>query len=476
MLTKFYKENNPAKVAEVDASLAKYKGKEAEMFVALAKKYSKPNALNGEFEARVKDVDKSDWLALLKLYLSVFNPSRVEQAEEMINKYKGKERQMFKAFAAKWYACDPVADSNKSDNAPKSTVTSQPKASTSTVPAPAAPAPTASFGFGSGVASSLPSVGGTKPVFGSTGTTESKPPTGFGTTTAPAPSPFGSAPTPGTAAPSPFGAAPAPASSSPFGTSSGSNAFGSTPAAASPSPFGASSGTNAFGSGNAFGAAAPSPSPFGNPAGGSTFGQSAPAPSPSPFGQTPAAPAPSAGASSKFGGRNPRDMLHEFYKTHNPTKVNEVDKLLAKYAGKEEQMFTSLAKKYNIDPSIFGITATATQTPTNTTPAFGSPAPLGGSMTGAGFGTTSPFGGAPSSTASAFGSSAGGGFGGGGGFAAAASGGSTFGSLAASSGGGFGGAAAAPSTGFGGIASSTGFGGAPSSGFGGASPFGAARR
>eukprot|EP00986_Skeletonema_menzelii_P003700 scaffold1174_cov196-Skeletonema_menzelii.AAC.1 len=476
VLTKFYKENNPAKVAEVDASLAKYKGKEAEMFVALAKKYSKPNALNEEFEARVKDVDKSDWLALLKLYLSVFNPSRVGQAEEMIAKYKGKERQMFKAFAAKWYACDPSDVSNKSDSAPTSTVPSQPKmTSTSSAQEPAVPAPTASFGFGSGVASSLPSVGGTKSV----GATESKPPTSFGTAAAPAPSPFGSTPTPGTAAPSPFGAVPTPASTSPFGSSSGSNAFGSTPAAASPSPFGASSGTNAFGTGGAFGASAPSPSPFGNTTSGSTFGQSAPAPGPSPFGQTSAAQAPSAGASSNFGGRNPRDMLHEFYKTYNPTKVNEVDKLLAKYAGKEELLFTNLAKKYNQDASIFGITAT--QTPTNATPAFGSPAPLGGSMASAGFGTTSPFGGAPSSTASAFGSSTGGGFGasgGGGGFAAAAAaGGSTFGSLAASSGGGgFGGAAAAPSTGFGGIASSTGFGGAPASGFGGASPFGAARR
>lgn len=435
-------------------------GREADMFVALAKKYNKPNALNEVFEARVKDFDKSDWLALLKLYLGVFNPSRVDQAETMIAKYKGKERQMFKTFAARWYACDPSDDSNKSDNAPKSTVTSQPTKSSLSAPAPAAPAPApaASFGFGSGVASSLPSVGGTKPSL-----TESTPPTGFGTTAAPAPSPFG--------------AAPAPASSSPFGSSSGSNAFGSSPAAASSSPFGASSGTNAFGSGGAFGSSAAAPSPFGNTTSGSTFGQAAPAPGPSPFGQTSAAPMPTAGASSKFGGRNPRDMLYEFYKTYNPTKVNEVDKLLTKYTGNEEQLFANLAKKYNKDPSIFGITAT--QTPTNVTPAFGSPAPLGG---GAAFGTASPFGGAPSSTANAFGSSAGGGFGasgGGGGFAAAAAtGGSTFGSLAASSGGGFGAAAAAPSTGFGGMASSAGFGGAaaPATGFGGASPFGAARR
>lgn len=54
--------------------------------------------------------------------------------------------------------------------------------------------------------------------------------------------------------------------------------------------------------------------------------------------------------------RNPRDMLLDFYHTHNPTKVNEVDKLLVKYAGNEVQMCLNLAKKYNKDPSTFGIT------------------------------------------------------------------------------------------------------------------------
>ena len=473
VLTKFYTENNPAKVAEIDASLAKYKvsrsdsiahllcpmnlltkisfifqGKEAEMFVALAKKYNKPNALNEEFESMVKDIDKTDWLALLKLYLKVYNPSRVGQAEDMINKYKGKERQMFKAFAAKWYACDPMAmDSSKaSDNTTKSAVPSQPTASST--PASAAPAPTTTFGFGGGVASSLPAVGGAKPAFGSSGTSESKPT--FGTSSAnetkPAFGAFGSSvPTP-----SPFGTTPAPVTNSPFGSTSGNNAFGST---------------SAFGS-------APSQSPFGSSAGGSTFGQTAPAqspfgqttaPGPSPFGQNPATPAPAPGAGvAKFGGRNPRDMLREFYQANNAAKVNEIDKVLAKYAGNEEQMFVNLAKKYGKDPSIFGI---ATQAQPNATPTFGSPAPLGGG----GFGATSTVGGAPAApTASGFGSSTGGGFGAssGGGFAAAAQGGSTFGSLAASTGGGFG---STPSSGFGGAAASGGFGGGPS-------PFGAARR
>merc|ERR1712238_529739 len=55
-----------------------------------------------------------------------------------------------------------------------------------------------------------------------------------------------------------------------------------------------------------------------------------------------------------FGGKNPREILTAFYQEYNPTKVSEVDKLLNKYNGNEEQMFRNLAKKYNVDPSIFG--------------------------------------------------------------------------------------------------------------------------
>ena len=87
-LTKFYQESDPSKVNEVDERCNKYKGKEAEMFVAIAKKYNKPNALNVEFETRVKDIDQSDYLALLTLFIQVFNPSWVTIAEKYLNKYK----------------------------------------------------------------------------------------------------------------------------------------------------------------------------------------------------------------------------------------------------------------------------------------------------------------------------------------------------------------------------------------------------
>jgi hypothetical protein len=141
-------------------------------------------------------------------------------------------------------------------------------------------------------------------------------------------------------------------------------------------------------------------------------------------------------------------MLVSYYQTHNPSKLNEVDTLLNKYAGREEQLFLNLAKKYNLDPSMFGIVAPrpAATTPSTGTMTFGSPAPMG---------NTSVFGSAPTavgfgsaSTAGAFGAS-GGGFGTSSGFGSASQGGG-FGSLASSAGAGFGSlASSAAGTGFG---------------------------
>ncbi len=147
-------------------------------------------------------------------------------------------------------------------------------------------------------------------------------------------------------------------------------------------------------------------------------------------------------------------MLITFYQTHNPSKVGEVDKALAKYAGKEEQMFLNLSKKYNVDPSMFGINVSA-QSPAPAPNAFGVPSSLGGT---GGFGSTS-------SGHSGFGAMSTGG--GGVGFGAASASSNTFGSLASGS-----------ASGFGGLASSTSpFGGGPKTfGSSGNNPFGAPRR
>ena len=52
---------------------------------------------------------------------------------------------------------------------------------------------------------------------------------------------------------------------------------------------------------------------------------------------------------AEINGRNLRDILTSFYQIHNPDRVGEVDKIINKYAGHEEQLFVNLAKKYNVD-------------------------------------------------------------------------------------------------------------------------------
>ncbi len=190
-----------------------------------------------------------------------------------------------------------------------------------------------------------------------------------------------------------------------------------------------SSSIGSFGGGG-FGGAAPAPA---TPFSSNTFGV---APG-SSFGQAISIEAPS---TTKFGGRNPRDMLASFYQKHNPNKLDEVDTLLNKYAGREEQLFLNLARKYNLDPSIFGVAASQpVTTPSTGAVAFGSPAPIGNTSL---FGSASTVGGLSGSR---------GGFGTSSGFGSASQGGG-FGSLASSTGGGFGSlASSAVGGGFGGF-------------------------
>jgi len=83
--------------------------------------------------------------------------------------------------------------------------------------------------------------------------------------------------------------------------------------------------------------------------------------------------------------------------------VGEVDKLMNKYAGREEQLFVNLAKKYNLDPKQFGVNTAAppasssgfgstTSSQSTGAATFGSPAPMGNSSTFSGSSSNSTFG------------------------------------------------------------------------------------
>ncbi|ETW09087.1 hypothetical protein, variant [Aphanomyces invadans] len=219
--------------------------------------------------------------------------------------------------------------------------------------------------------------------------------------------------------PSPFGktsAATAPATPSPFGTASTASStfgsFGTTNAAAKPpaaaaSPFGGNSSfsATATAASSPFGATSPaSPSPFGT--------TTSTPPAASPFGAAPATPAwPSSqtAAAAPFGtpsafGVDYRSKVVEFYKKHNPDKLAEVDTVLQKYKGKEEELLKKLEAKYNKPQNVAGVFGGSSPFGANasTTPAFGStPSPFGaGQPAASGFGSASLFGAAATTTSS----------------------------------------------------------------------------
>jgi len=64
---------------------------------------------------------------------------------------------------------------------------------------------------------------------------------------------------------------------------------------------------------------------------------------------------------------NPREILVPFYQVYNPSKLPVVDDLIAKYWGKEKELYEILVQKYNVDRSIFGLTSPPPTMPRQTT-------------------------------------------------------------------------------------------------------------
>jgi len=358
LLINFYNKHNPAKVTEVDSNLTKYKGKEADMFDKLSRKYRVANPLlltteaktdvpsflsststitnvspfRNAFSSPATTTNSPDYRSLLVDFYNKYNPSKVAEVDSNLAKYKGKETEMFMRLSSKYKVPNPlqaIIPSVASTNATFTNIRSP-------------PSPFSSFGNNNNAPTDISSPFGpsqtTQPQFASATSAQST--SSLGPAPVPSFSTFGSSPS------SNFGAAPKPS----FGTP--------MTAPASPSPFRAT--------------APASPSPFGAPT-------------------TPL----------KFGGKTPRELLTAFYQHTNPSKLSEVDKVLTKYSGQEEKLFRNLAQKYNVNPSVFGIPTqqppggSASQFGTtggaatfggngfqaNPTPQFGSPTPFGGPAT-----------------------------------------------------------------------------------------------
>eukprot|EP00555_Chaetoceros_dichaeta_P015495 CAMPEP_0198274958 /NCGR_PEP_ID=MMETSP1447-20131203/62563_1 /TAXON_ID=420782 /ORGANISM="Chaetoceros dichaeta, Strain CCMP1751" /LENGTH=767 /DNA_ID=CAMNT_0043969465 /DNA_START=233 /DNA_END=2536 /DNA_ORIENTATION=+ len=377
IMTQFYQKHNAAKLGEVTKTLQKYKGKEIQLFEKLAKKYGVSNPLRAPTKGATKHVSSEhaamhkernpiesqtidstgepDYHNVLSQFYQKYNPSKIGEVAKTLHRYKGYEPKMFAKLAQKYNAPNPLVHSmdlsastvsRSNANLSSSNQTLTPPSDSSLFGPPRSNPPSMQSPFGSSSSQNVPAFGGISS-------------TTFGNTLTPTKDPFG-APSTQT-------------STASFGYESNTKA-----------PFGQISVSTS----TPFGVNQPSSAISGSP---NFAGQS-----PAPFVVNP--PSTAISASTNFAQKSARELLLAFYQQHNPTKVSEVDKVLVKYAGQEEQMFRNLAKKYNVDPTLFGLNSAAAGS-------FGQ---------SGGLGSPSPFGqtsGLTGTTAGGFGSQSQGGFG-----------------------------------------------------------------
>jgi hypothetical protein len=110
LLTTFFSTVDPERVSDVDATLEKCKGRETILFAVLSKEYRQPNPLNGVFLSRVESIDTKDYVALIKLYLSIFNPKIMHRSGSFLKQYQGKEGELFAKLASKFHAINPLVN------------------------------------------------------------------------------------------------------------------------------------------------------------------------------------------------------------------------------------------------------------------------------------------------------------------------------------------------------------------------------
>ena len=77
----------------------------------LAMKYDTSNPLNAvyvKYHSRLSQEQLDDYAALTSLYLSIFRPSDLAEVDTLLEKYKGKEDELFSKLASNFHAINPL--------------------------------------------------------------------------------------------------------------------------------------------------------------------------------------------------------------------------------------------------------------------------------------------------------------------------------------------------------------------------------
>jgi len=119
LLHSFFTRYDRKRVTEIDILLKRNEGKEAKLMLMLAKRYDTSNPLNAiyvSYHARLSTEEQGDCATLVTLYLSVFRPSDLAEVDNLLEKYRGKEEELFSKLASNFHAINPLKIRNVEQN------------------------------------------------------------------------------------------------------------------------------------------------------------------------------------------------------------------------------------------------------------------------------------------------------------------------------------------------------------------------
>ena len=111
LLTSFFRRYDHARLGEIETLLQRFEGKEAKLMLMLAKRYDASNPLNAvyvKYHARLSTDRLGDFTELATLYLSIFRPCDLAEVDTLLDKYKGKEDELFSKLASNFHAINPL--------------------------------------------------------------------------------------------------------------------------------------------------------------------------------------------------------------------------------------------------------------------------------------------------------------------------------------------------------------------------------
>lgn len=115
-LERFYKAYNPEKIGEIETVLDKYKGKEEQLFQALIKKYG-PEPTSEMVPPPPAPFNGNVVMKeRLVAFYTKYNPEKVDEVDTVLTKYKGKEAALFDALVRK-YGPEPGDDDDEDQEA-----------------------------------------------------------------------------------------------------------------------------------------------------------------------------------------------------------------------------------------------------------------------------------------------------------------------------------------------------------------------